>query len=309
MAKELGLEKSVICRHVLDEKKIKTLISLLRDLPKDAPALLHDRGLDPDDYDLYFRSAIESIRGVFSADGEDKRRFYNAVFDHMKSLGDILEWECIGTKGRQDYKITLPGGRKVCIEAKGCPDGNNMTIWERPTWAEEFIVWSQCPDSLQHHPGRGIWSGIATRLVTKMVVERQQIDGFIFFDGRCGSDNRRCPKEFGVVGDLRAKATPIKGQDDGNRLPPPCIYLFPKTIPHPLNNKTPPVHDLNSLLFADRLLNSFGVPPEKRPDYVNAVRVEMRSDEKGYYLKTSISVGLNNPTPVVASGFKRLKRE
>jgi len=84
----------------------------------------------------------------------------------------------------------------VCIEAKGCPDGNNMTIWEKPTWAEEFVVWSQCPDSLQHQPGHGIWSGISTRLVPKMIIDGQRVDAFVFYDGRCGSSIAVAPSRM-----------------------------------------------------------------------------------------------------------------
>jgi hypothetical protein len=54
-------------------------------------------------------------------------------------------WDFIGSRGRQDYRVDLPDGTSVAVEAKGCPDGNNTNIWDRPQWADEFVVWSLCP--------------------------------------------------------------------------------------------------------------------------------------------------------------------
>jgi hypothetical protein len=302
-------DNCVPCRHQLDNSKIVSLIKLLRGLPKAAPELIQKHGIDPVDYDLLFRSAIESIRGVFSATAEDKRKFLQVVFDKMKDSGAVKEWQSIGTKGRQDYRIMLPNKRSICVEAKGCPDGNNMNIWERPTWAEEFIVWSQCPDSLQHNPGHGIWSGVSVRLVPKMVVERQQIDAFVFYDGRCGSKHRQCPKSFGLTDDLRSKATDVKGYPDSRWMPPPTIYLFPRTIPHPHTNKQPPVHDLRSCQFANALLETFKVPRAKREEYTNWVKVETKADSEGNWIKIAIGFDLNKKDPAMEGDFKRLRRE
>ena len=297
------------CRHNLDPNKIEKLSRLLRELPTASPALLAKQGIRPEEYDLYFRSSIESIRGTFSATGTDKRRFLAAVLEEMKVNGQVKSWEFIGTQGQQDYKVILTGGRSVCIEAKGCPDGNNMTIWERPSWAEEFIVWSQCPDSLHHQPGHGVWSGVATRLLPKVILEGKLVDAFVFFDGRCGSTMRPCPKKYGITGEFRKKATDIGGEGGKKWLPPPTIYLFPKTAPHPQTNRKPPLHDLKSCKFADSLLTVFLVPPAERRSYVNWASVEVKGDSKGKHMKVDIGFGLDNQTPVLAGDFKRLRRE
>jgi hypothetical protein len=246
---------------------------------------------------------------VFSATGQDKKRFLKAILDRMKSSGFIQDWSFIGSGSRQDYKVTLKSGKIIAIEAKGCPDGNNMTIWERPNWAQEFIVWSQCPDSLQHNPGHGIWSGIATRLVPKMVAEQQQIDAMIFYDGRCGSSQRPCPKAFGISDSLRIEATTISSTGNGNWMPPPTIYLFPKTIPHSVTNRSPLTHDLVSCQFADALLSTFLVPNDKKRELTNWTRVEAKTETTGTWIKISVGFGLDNETPTIAGKYKRLRRE
>ena len=38
----------------------------------------------------------------------------------------------------------LKTGRVSVVELKGCLDGNNTTIFERPANAQEFIIWSVC---------------------------------------------------------------------------------------------------------------------------------------------------------------------
>jgi len=302
-------DNSVQCRHQLDSAKIAALVKLLKDLPAAAPTLLKQEGIKPKEYKLIFRSAIESIRGVFSATGQEKKKFLSAILGRMKTVGAIKDWAFIGSANRQDYKVALKNGRLVAIEAKGCPDGNNMTIWERPTWAQEFIVWSQCPDSLQHNPGHGIWSGISTRLVPKMVVEKQPIDAFVFYDGRCGSAQRKCPKKFGINDGLRSSATDIPSVGDGKWMPPPTIYLFPKTIPHPVSNKNPAIHDLVSCQFADALLKTFNVPKTQKNALANWVKVEARAEASGSWVRIAVGFGLDNTMPAMEGKFKRLKRE
>jgi hypothetical protein len=302
-------DKSIQCRHNLDPRKIGALSRLLYNLPKVAPSVVKEGGIAPDEYDLYFRSSIESIRGTFSATGMDKRKFFNAILSAMQDAGVLRSWNFIGTEGRQDYRLVLGNKKAVCIEAKGCPDGNNTTIWERPSWAEEFIVWCQCPDSLHHQPGHGVWSGISTRLMPTIIMNKAMVDAFVFFDGRCGSSMRPCKKAFGIEGNLRSKATDIPGEGGRKWLPPPSIYLFPRTMPHPHSNPTPKLHDLKSCRFADALLEFFKVPKEKRPEYLNWANVEVKGDVAGTHINVKVGFGLNNKKPVVESGFKILKRE
>ena len=91
-----------------------------------------------------FRGAIERIRGQFSATMREKREFVQAVLNFMQDGKYIGEWNVSGSENRHDYAITMPSGRTAVIELKGCLDGKNTNIFERPPHAHEFIIWSVC---------------------------------------------------------------------------------------------------------------------------------------------------------------------
>ncbi len=305
---KLPREDVVQCQHRFDASAVGRLRELLPGLPTAAPALLEDRNIDPAGYAEYFRAAVESIRGTFAATGGPKRRFIEAALDQAKAVGTVTAWAFIGSEGRQDYRVDLPDGRVVGIELKGCPDGNNMNIWELPPWANEFVIWSQCPDSLQHHPGHGVWSGLATRIIPTAVAEGRKVDALIFQDGRCGSALRGCPKMFGVDGPLRSRATDIEGQDGRAWVPPPCIYLLPQTVPHPYDNPSPVLHDLDTCHFARTMLRAFNVPPDQQRSQVHWAKAELDPRPRGVYLRVSTGWGLDDTTPQVQANWKRLRR-
>jgi hypothetical protein len=280
---------SLPCRHSFPAHNIERAKELLLNLDDRAPEALVDAGLEPGEWPVLLRAAVESLRGTSAATTGDKRRFIEAVLAHGAQAGVFGSWSFIGTEGRNDYRVDLPDGTAVCIEAKGCPDGNNTTIWDRPGWAREFVVWCQCPESLAHDPGRGAWSGVATRLLPKAAAERTVVDAMIFWDGRCGSRLRRCPKEFGVVGGLRTAATDIpaqEGRDDW--LPPPCIYLLPQSYPRVANNPSPPIHTVSTLRFADALMELFNVPPAMRSGYVHEGRIAARNVSTGTQIQVTV---------------------
>jgi hypothetical protein len=234
------------------------------------------------------------------------------VLKHGTRSGAFKSWRSVGTAGRNDFRVELPDGTLVSIEAKGCPDGNNTNIWDRPSWADEFFVWCQCPESLVHQPGEGVWSGIATRLLPKVAAERVVVDGFIFWDGRCGSQLRNCPKDFGVTGPLRSEATPIASQvDKPDWLPPPCIYLLPRSAPNVMNNPRPQIHSLATLGFATALLRLFQVPEPKMPAYVHEGRIESRNVRTGTQIRISVRSQCwpDGKARLVESKWKALRRE
>jgi hypothetical protein len=142
-----------------------------------------------------------------------------------------------------------------------------------------------------------------------MIVEQSQVDALVFFDGRCGSAIRRCPKPFGLEGALRAAATDIEGHKSPTHTPPPCIFLFPRTLPHVRSNRTPPTHDLATCRFAAALLAAFAVPEADSRAQVLWVKLELTLDESGEYRRTSIGTDLDNDTPAVAGGWEKIKRE
>ena len=201
---------------------------------------LGDHGLDKREFYAsgIFRGAIERIRGQFSAAMGEKREFANRVFSHMEDGGFIRDWEPTDAANRYDYLISLNSGRTAAVELKGCLDGNNTNIFERPANAQEFIIWSVCTNT-GSNPERNVRSGIHTRLSAEIVSRGQRVDGVIVWDWVCGTRGRPCPKIGGDLGRL----TEI-GQ---YRLPPPCIYVLPDTVPEPRNNPRAAAQDLDAV--------------------------------------------------------------
>ncbi|MGH2137807.1 hypothetical protein, partial [Enterococcus faecalis] len=75
-----------------------------------------------------------------------------------------------------DYTVALNSGKTAVIELKGCLDGNNTNIFERPPHANEFIIWSVCTNP-GADPRRNAWSGIHTRLSAEIISRQQRVDG------------------------------------------------------------------------------------------------------------------------------------
>jgi len=212
---------------------------------------LGNHGLSEDEFynSGLFRGSIERIRGQFSATMRDKRDFMSRVLNRMQDEGFITEWISAGGANRHDYSVTLPTGRVAVIELKGCLDGNNTNIFERPPHAQEFIVWSLCTNP-GADPRRNAWSGIHTRLSAEIISRSQRVDGLVIWDMVCGTIGRPCPKltadnsRFTIVGPYR--------------LPPPCVYLFPATIPSPRNNPAPLPQHLAGVYILDAIYQCFG---------------------------------------------------
>lgn len=185
-----------------------------------------------------FRGAIERIRGQFSATMREKREFVQHVLNHMEDRGFIRNWESAGDSNRHDYSVKLNSGKIAIIELKGCLDGNNTNIFERPPHGEEFILWSVCTNP-GADPQHNVWSGIHTRLSAEIISRNQLVDGVVVWDMVCGTIGRPCPKV-----ELDPSAITELGPFT---LPPPCIYLFPGTIPSPRNNPTPKAKEIQSV--------------------------------------------------------------
>ena len=196
-----------------------------------------------------FRGAIERVRGQFSATMRDKREFVRHILNHMEDAKFIAGWESAGEANRHDYSVTLNSGRTGIIELKGCLDGNNTNIFERPPHAHEFVVWSVCANP-SADPRHNIWSGIHTRLSAEIISRSQIVDGVIVWDFVCGAIGRPCPK---------LKESPERATEVGSyRLPPPCIYLFPNTAPSPRNNPSPPAQNLDDVELLKAFHQCFG---------------------------------------------------
>ena len=209
-----------------------------------------------------FRGAIERMRGQFSATMRDKREFSRHVLNYMQDRGFIQDWESAGEANRHDYTVRLKTGRKAVIELKGCLDGNNTTIFERPPHAEEFIIWSVCTNP-GADPQKNAWSGIHTRLSADIIERQQRVDGVMIWDMVCGAAERPCPKLAGALEQTTAVAHYM--------LPPPCIYVFPATIASPRNNPKPAAQSLDDV----QLLKAFHECFRGKAEEVNYVDFEV----------------------------------
>jgi hypothetical protein len=225
---------------------------------------LGDHGLDETEFynSGLFRGAIERVRGQFSATMAEKREFVRHVLNHMQDTGAIREWQSAGESNRHDYVVQLLDGRSAAIELKGCLDGNNTNIFERPPQVQEFIIWSVCSNP-GASPPHNAWSGIHTRLSAEIISRNQRVDGLIIWDWACGTIGRPCPK-------LLKEGAPITALGP-YRLPPPCIYLFPDTVPAPRNNPSPNPQDISQVGILQAFHSCFG----GTDDQLHQVRFEV----------------------------------
>jgi hypothetical protein len=178
-----------------------------------------------------------------------KREFVRHVLNYMQDQGAIKGWEPAGAANRHDYVVELNDSRKAGIELKGCLDGNNTNIHSRPPHVEEFIIWSVCSNPAAD-PRHNVWSGIHTRFSADIIDRAQVVDGLIVWDWICGTLGRPCPK-VNVDGSPTTVVGPYK-------LPPPCIYLFPSTVPSPRNNPSPKGQPLANVGILEAFHRTFG---------------------------------------------------
>lgn len=200
-------------------------------------------------YFTVFRGAIERIRGQNSASMSKKREFVRLVLNHLQDLKLIREWVSSGGKDRHDYTITMASGKVSVVELKGCLDGNNTNIFHRPANAQEFVVWGLCQNA-GGDPNRNAWSGIHTRLGAQIAARGARVDGLMIWDMLCGTADRPCPKQLAAP-----ERFTVVGQ---YRLPPPCVYVFPATIPHVRNNPSAVAQNLSDVQFLGAMHQAFG---------------------------------------------------
>lgn len=268
------------CIPCTQDAATRARIDELAELIKTKAHLIPDLGWS--ESELYetglFRGAVERIRGQFAASMAEKRGFAKLVLNFLEDQRAITSWQAAGGVNRYDYEVRLPSGRIAVIELKGCLDGNNTNIFERPPQAQEFYIWSVCQNA-GANPARNAWSGIHTRLSAEIIDKEKQVDGLVIWDMVCGTIGRVCPK---------LTADPTRATEIGPyKLPPPCVYLFPSTIPSPRNNPSPPVHTLESLEFLSALHSQF----KGRDDEVFSVRLAARYSGRDLQRMTVVSRG------------------
>ncbi len=222
-----------------------------------------------------FRGAIERVRGQFSATMGAKREFAKHVLNYMQDRGFIQDWESSGEANRHDYTIRFADGRVSVIELKGCMDGQNTIIYERPPHAHEFVVWSLCTN-LGGNPRLNAWSGIHTRIGADIIEREQRVDGVIIWDMVCGTVGRPCPK----LQNAPERVTKVAQYE----LPPPCLYVLPATVASPRNNPNPVAQTLDEVRLLKAFYDCFG----GRPEEVNYVDFEVEYKGTDKVRKTTI---------------------
>lgn len=266
-------EKAIIPCELSDETK-KTIVDYTKSLKENAP-FVGDHGLSEVEFwrSGLFHSAIEKLRGTQAATMEGKRAFVKEVLDLLKAKTLVKDWRFTGSGERHDYTIQMPDGKTTIIETKGCLDGNNTNIFERPANADNFIIWSLCQNP-GADPRKNAWSGIHTRLSAEIIGRRVLVDGLIIWDMICGTKGRPCPK----LHPDKDRATKLPSYS----VPPPCIYLFPRTLPDPRNNPNPSVWNIKDLSFLNGLAKAFGCKKSE----INHIAIETRMNGSEVERKT-----------------------
>jgi hypothetical protein len=261
---------------------------------KQIAPLIGTHGMTEEDFwsSGLLQSAVERLRGTQSATTGKKRTFISDILTFMQMQGAIADWKFSGSGERHDYEVLMPSGWLCVIEAKGCLDGNNTNIFERPPNADEFIVWSLCQNP-GSDPRHNAWSGIHTRLSAEIIHRRQRVDGLIIWDMVCGTKGRICPK---LVANP-SRATIVTDRE----IPPPCVYLFPRTIPDPRNNPQPKCWRLDEVKFLYALMQTF----KGDTDDVVDVRIEARMSSTNVERRT---VYVRDGQEISQSKWTKLKR-
>lgn len=234
-----------------ENEELRRLIERYAETLKTEAHRLGNHGLNEEEFynSGLFRGAVERIRGQSSATMREKREFAINVLNFMQDGGFIRDWESSGEANRHDYTVHLPSGRISVIELKGCLDGNNTNIFERPPHAQEFIIWSICTNP-GADPRHNAWSGIHTRLSAEIISRQQRVDGLVIWDMVCGTIGRRCPK----LERAPDRITRVAHYE----LPPPCIYILPPTIASTRNNPHPTAQPLAEVQILSAFHRCFG---------------------------------------------------
>jgi len=258
---------SVIPCHRDDDLRLR--IEQFAEVLKTEAHKLGDHGLSEKDFynSGIFRGAIERIKGQYSATLSGKREFVQHILNHMEDRKFISSWESSNHANRFDYSVRLPTGRLAVIDLKGCLDGNNTNIFERPDYADEFVIWSLCTNTAAD-PRHNAWSGIHTRLSAEIISREQRVDGLVVWDMVCGTIGRPCPK-----------ITPARALTDVGpfRVPPPCIYVLPGSFPSMAGQQEVTAQDLEKVELLTAFAGCFGGLAEEI-NYVD-FRVAMRGGE------------------------------
>ena len=285
-------ERAIIpCK--IEKNTLHRIEAYAQALKENAPEI-GDHGLTKQEFldSGLFQGAIERLRGQQAASMRTKREFVKQILGFMQAKGEVKEWKSAEASERHDYEVRMKDDCLCIVETKGALDGNNTNIFQRPPQADEFVIWSlvQNPSS---DPRKNAWSGLHTRLSAEILARNVRVDGVIIWDWVCNTVGRPCPK-------VRTESRKLT-QVETRLLPPPCIYLFPKTIPDPRNNPSPACVKLENVKFLAALHEAF----KGNADDVVDVQIQARMEGSELQRKT---VFVRNGSEIAASEWVTVRR-
>ena len=252
----MGVEQAAPCRHrgAPPEAVVAQVVKIIQTIGED-DAYLNSYGLSPEEYRLALPVAIEQMRGRSSASNKERRDFLALIFDHLVSCRAIDQYTVPDYGSETVYRLSIPDIGEVAVVQKGCPDGNHSSVaWKVPDWAVETYLWWLCP-SLKNDPGWHVSAGVKRLRAEFFSPRPDALDGVIFHNNTCGTDQRPCPKMCHAIriGDVD--------------IPPPCIWVLPKRANGPEYNWD----GTRTLRFPAVLLSAFRLESPLIPLYTGYI--------------------------------------
>ncbi|WP_144070108.1 hypothetical protein [Nonomuraea indica] len=258
----MDAEDSMPCRHAgaPPQPVVDSVIALIRNLGAES-ALLGQYGLSSQEYNAALPAAVEGLRGSMSASVQDRKAFLGTLFQYMLDKGAISGLERPRYGDDTVYRLKISGFGDVAVIQKGCPDGAHSSVrWSAPTWAQETYLWWLC-DSMRYEPGEHLSKGV-NRLRQRFFGDYPDtVDGVIFHNHLCGTNQRICPK---IDNSIRLDAVDV---------PPPCIYVMPDRMDGAFEwNWDGSQHRF----FPRVLLSAFGISSEQAPFFTGYIGFQRR---------------------------------
>ena len=252
----MGVEQAAPCRHrgAPPEAVVAQVVRIIETIGED-DAYLNSYGLSPVEYRLALPVAIEQMRGRSSAKNKERRDFLGLIFDHLVSCQAIDGYTAPDYGRDTVYRLSVPDIGDVAVIQKGCPDGKHSSVaWNVPDWAVETYLWWLCP-SLKSDPGWHVSAGVKRLRAEFFSLRPDALDGVIFHNRTCGTDQRPCPKMCHAIriGDVS--------------VPPPCVWVLPKRANGPEYNWD----GARTLRFPVALLSAFRLESPHIPLYTGYV--------------------------------------
>lgn len=195
---------------------VEQVLTLLSSSLASDKAYLEAHGLTTEEYAHALPTAVERLRGRMAASNRKRRDFVEEVVHLLIDSGVVLRYQRPKYGADTVYRLFMKGGMQVGLIQKGCPDGKHSSVaWSRPEWANELYLWWVC-DSKNAEPGEHVWKGVNRVRGKVSTPGEDQLDGLIFYNQLCGTPDRPCPKLEQAI------------ERNGLKLPPPCIYVFPR---------------------------------------------------------------------------------